>query len=186
MSRVGASDNTADGELALAFVALRSSAIEPPARRTREAIVHRFGTGLSDGQRCARSEFRRWRSEREPAGSLVGDKAWLTVRAGDRIIGLVDMIAKPGGRVLALEHAGDPTGRPILVLPGTPSSRLIPARPYGEFAVALGVRLISYDRPGYGGSTAQPGRTVADVADDVRAIVDALRIDRCCVWGLSG
>jgi pimeloyl-ACP methyl ester carboxylesterase len=108
------------------------------------------------------------------------------VCAGDRIIGLVDMIAKPGRRVLALEHAGDPAGRPILVLPGTPSSRLIPARPHGELAVALGVRLISYDRPGYRGSTAQPGRTVADAADDVRAIVDALGIDRCCVWGLSG
>jgi len=46
--------------------------------------------------------------------------------------------------------------------------------------------LISYDRPGYGGSTEQPGRRVVDVAGDVSAIADALRIDRFGVWGHSG
>jgi pimeloyl-ACP methyl ester carboxylesterase len=50
----------------------------------------------------------------------------------------------------------------------------------------LGVRLISYDRPGYGGSTRQAGRSVVDAADDVAAIADHLGIDRFAVVGRSG
>jgi len=53
-------------------------------------------------------------------------------------------------------------------------------------AARQGLRLISYDRPGYGGSTPQPGRTVADCASDVSAICAALGIDRLAMWGLSG
>jgi pimeloyl-ACP methyl ester carboxylesterase len=49
-----------------------------------------------------------------------------------------------------------------------------------------GIHLLSYDRPGYGGSTAQPGRSVADCTHDVRAIAQALGIDRLAVWGFSG
>jgi pimeloyl-ACP methyl ester carboxylesterase len=48
------------------------------------------------------------------------------------------------------------------------------------------VRLISYDRPGYGGSTSQPGRSVADCASDVRVICEALGIERVAMWGHSG
>lgn len=46
-------------------------------------------------------------------------------------------------------------------------------------------RLISYDRPGYGRSSAMPGRTVADCAEDVRAIADALELTRFAVLGIS-
>lgn len=46
--------------------------------------------------------------------------------------------------------------------------------------------LITYDRPGYGRSDPQPGRSVADAADDVQAIADALGIDRFAVIGRSG
>jgi pimeloyl-ACP methyl ester carboxylesterase len=53
-------------------------------------------------------------------------------------------------------------------------------------ATSRGARLVSYDRPGYGGSTAAPGRSVADAADDVRAIADALDIEKLAVWGISG
>jgi pimeloyl-ACP methyl ester carboxylesterase len=49
-----------------------------------------------------------------------------------------------------------------------------------------GLRLLSYDRPGYGGSTPQPGRTMADTATDVAAIADALGVDRFALWGTSG
>jgi pimeloyl-ACP methyl ester carboxylesterase len=49
-----------------------------------------------------------------------------------------------------------------------------------------GIRLISYDRPGYGGSTAKPGHTVASGAADVRAIAGALGHDRLGIWGISG
>jgi pimeloyl-ACP methyl ester carboxylesterase len=89
------------------------------------------------------------------------------------------------GRILAVEDAGYLAGRPVLVHNGTPMSR----RLYGPNvadAAGRGLRLISYDRPGYGGSTPQPGRTVADCASDVRAICAALGIGRLAMWGLSG
>jgi pimeloyl-ACP methyl ester carboxylesterase len=41
-------------------------------------------------------------------------------------------------------------------------------------------------RPGYGGSAAQPGCSVADCAADVRAICAALGIERLAIWGISG
>ncbi|MFT2017073.1 alpha/beta fold hydrolase [Streptomyces sp. 796.1] len=50
----------------------------------------------------------------------------------------------------------------------------------------LGVRWISYDRPGYGGSTPRPGRSVAAVVDDVVAVADALGVDRFAAMGHSG
>jgi pimeloyl-ACP methyl ester carboxylesterase len=91
----------------------------------------------------------------------------------------------PDGRVLAIEEAGDPNGRPVLVHGGTPNSRhLYP--PAAIDAAARGLRLISYDRPGYGDSTPQAGRTVADCAADARAICAELGIERLAMWGISG
>lgn len=89
------------------------------------------------------------------------------------------------GRELCLELAGDPRGKPILVHNGTPNSRHL----FGQWiadADAKGIRLISYDRPGYGGSTALPGHNVASGAQDVRAIAEALGYDRLGIWGVSG
>lgn len=48
------------------------------------------------------------------------------------------------------------------------------------------MQLIAYDRPGYGGSDRHVGRTVADVAQDVAAIADALGLDTFAVAGRSG
>jgi pimeloyl-ACP methyl ester carboxylesterase len=89
------------------------------------------------------------------------------------------------GRVLAVTEAGDPRGRPLLAHMGTPNSRLLYG-PMADDAARRGLRLISYDRPGYGGSTAQPGRTVADCAADVEEICAELDIDRLATWGISG
>jgi pimeloyl-ACP methyl ester carboxylesterase len=89
------------------------------------------------------------------------------------------------GRALQVLEGGAPNGRPVLVHNGTPNSRLL-FEPDLARAERQGVRLISYDRPGYGGSTPQPGRTVADCAEDVRAIAAALQIERLAVWGISG
>lgn len=68
---------------------------------------------------------------------------------------------------------------------GTPNSRCL-YPPHLELAAKQRVRLLSYDRPGYGGSTPHPGRSVAHCAEDVRAIADALGIDRLAIWGISG
>jgi pimeloyl-ACP methyl ester carboxylesterase len=64
-----------------------------------------------------------------------------------------------------------------------PGSRLL--CPDRSATVAAGVRLIGFDRPGYGGSDPKPGRTIADGADDVGAVADALGIDRFAVVGWS-
>lgn len=94
-------------------------------------------------------------------------------------------VCTPDGRTLAVEDAGDPAGRPVLVLLGSPDSRHLYG-PWVADAAGRGLRLICYDRPGYGRSTPQPGRSIADCASDVRVICAALEIDRLAMWGWSG
>jgi pimeloyl-ACP methyl ester carboxylesterase len=89
------------------------------------------------------------------------------------------------GRYLKVEEAGAPDGTPVVLMHGTPGSRLGP-RPRSSVLYRLGVRLISYDRPGYGGSTRNEGRIIADAADDVAAIADQLDIEQFAVVGRSG
>ena len=89
------------------------------------------------------------------------------------------------GRALAVEDAGDPAGRVVLVHGGTPNSRYLYG-PWVADAAERGLRLIGYDRPGYGRSTPCPGYSIADCAGDVRAICAALEIDRLAMWGISG
>ena len=89
------------------------------------------------------------------------------------------------GRVLRVEEAGDPHGKAILMHHGTPGSGVLYG-PHVSDAMDRSIRLIGYDRPGYGGSTAHPGRTVADCAADVRSIADVLGVNRLGVWGFSG
>ena len=89
------------------------------------------------------------------------------------------------GRALAYAEWGDPDGFPVFSLHGTPGSRL--GRHYDESAyVDAGARVITYDRPGYGGSERHPARRVVDCVDDVRAIADHLGIDHFAVIGGSG
>jgi pimeloyl-ACP methyl ester carboxylesterase len=90
------------------------------------------------------------------------------------------------GRTLAVEDAGDRGGRPVMVHAGTPGGRRLYGRRTLADAERRQLRLISYDRPGYGGSTSQPGRSMADCASDVRVICAALGIGRLAMWGLSG
>ena len=68
---------------------------------------------------------------------------------------------------------------------GTPNLGEPPA-PLLPTAADRGIRWVSHDRPGYGGSTAHPGRDVASAAADVSAIADALGIGRFAVMGHSG
>ena len=89
------------------------------------------------------------------------------------------------GRRLGVAQWGDLSGTPFFSLHGTPGSRL--GRHPDEDAVrAIGVRVITYDRPGYGMSERLPGRRVVDCVGDVAAIADSLGIDRFFVGGLSG
>lgn len=89
------------------------------------------------------------------------------------------------GRLLAYEEWGDPADHPVFLLHGTPGSRLTP-RPDDAALRRLGVRLVTYDRPGYGRSDRQPGRRIAFAARDVAALADHLGLDRFSVAGGSG
>jgi len=90
-----------------------------------------------------------------------------------------------GGRSLAVESWGDPTGKPVFLLHGTPGGRGGP-RPRDIVLYRLNIRLISYDRPGYGRSDRHPYRNVASAAADVDQIADALGIGRFSIIGRSG
>lgn len=90
------------------------------------------------------------------------------------------VVLTPDGRDLCVESGGDTSGRLVLVHDGTPNSRHLYG-PVVEDAERRGIHLVSYDRPGYGGSTAQPGRSVADCAHDVRTIADSFGADRLAV-----
>jgi pimeloyl-ACP methyl ester carboxylesterase len=94
-------------------------------------------------------------------------------------------VGAPDGRELAVQEWGDPAGRPVVYLHGTPGSRLERCVDSGALD-RLGVRLITYDRPGYGQSQPRPDRTVADAAGDVTAVADALGVGRFAVYGASG
>jgi pimeloyl-ACP methyl ester carboxylesterase len=98
---------------------------------------------------------------------------------------LKQTVRAAGGRRLSTQMYGDPDGRPILLLHGTPGSRLGP-HPRSAVLHRLGVQLISFDRPGYGESDRLEGRKVADAAADVLAIADAYGLEKFAVVGRSG
>ncbi len=77
------------------------------------------------------------------------------------------------GRLTVFWHHGTPNL-------GEPPEPLLPT------AAQRGIRWVSYDRPGYAGSTPHPGRDVASAAADVSTIADALGIGRFAVMGHSG
>src|SRR6516164_1668073 len=82
--------------------------------------------------------------------------------ADGRTIHVYDTGAEePDARLAVFWHHGTPNI-------GAPPEPLFPA------AARLGIRWVSYDRPGYGGSTPNPGRDVASAAPDVAAVAGAL------------
>jgi pimeloyl-ACP methyl ester carboxylesterase len=94
-------------------------------------------------------------------------------------------VTTPDGRTLRVHLSGAEDGFPVLAHHGTPSAGILYAG-WADDASDRGVRLIGYDRPGYGGSTRHQGRSVVDAVSDVRAIAAALGIDQLATWGISG
>ena len=94
-------------------------------------------------------------------------------------------ISLPDGRVLDVRVSGPEDGVPLLAHHGTPSSGM-PYRPFVESAAARGLRMVTYTRPGYGGSTRHEGRSVADCAADAAKVIDHLGVDRFYTTGQSG
>jgi len=110
---------------------------------------------------------------------MTGIDGTVATRARERTVQL------PDGRSLQYARYGDPDGRPVLFLHGTPGSRVLGGLFDGPARTA-GVRLLAPDRPGYGGSDPDPSRTLADTATDVTAVLDDAGVDRAQVVGFSG
>jgi pimeloyl-ACP methyl ester carboxylesterase len=91
------------------------------------------------------------------------------------------------GRTLHAYDTGSPAADPLVVFwhHGTPNIGA-PPEPLLAHASAQGIRWVSHDRPGYGGSTPDRGRDLAAVAADVATIADALGVESFAVVGHSG
>jgi pimeloyl-ACP methyl ester carboxylesterase len=105
--------------------------------------------------------------------SAVVTETELEVRDGRKLHIYDTGAGDASGRLAVFWHHGTPNI-------GAPPEPLLPA------ADQRGMRLVSYDRPGYGGSTPRPGRDVASAAADISSIADALGIRRFAVMGHSG
>lgn len=102
-----------------------------------------------------------------------------------RAVESYETIELPDGRTLAYNEFGDPDGVPILICHGWPSSRVMGAA-LEDVARTVGVRLVSPDRPGIGGSDPHRGRRLADWPADAAALLDVLDLDAVPVLGASG
>jgi len=91
----------------------------------------------------------------------------------------------PDGRDLSYAEYGDPAGRPVFAFHGVIGSRLLWSL-CDAAAADRGIRLVAPDRPGFGGSEFQRGRSILDWPADVCALADHLDIDRFGVTGFSG
>jgi len=89
------------------------------------------------------------------------------------------------GRTLHVYDDGDPDGHVVVEHHGTPGSGL-PYPPDIDRGRERGLRIVRFDRAGYGGSTPKPGRSVADVVPDVEEALEALEVERYVALGGSG
>ncbi|MDQ0574417.1 alpha/beta fold hydrolase [Agromyces albus] len=91
----------------------------------------------------------------------------------ERVLRAYDSGPDAAARLVLVWHHGSPqTGAPL--------------DPVLEAAAARGIRVLSYARPSYGGSSPRPGRDVASAASDVAGVADAFGVDRFVVMGASG
>jgi pimeloyl-ACP methyl ester carboxylesterase len=95
------------------------------------------------------------------------------------------MIEVSDGRSVQVLTAGPAEGLPLVFHTGTPAG-LVEYPPLLAAAVGAGLRIVQYSRPGYGDSDPRPGRTVADAAADVAAVLDHLGADGFVTAGWSG
>lgn len=92
---------------------------------------------------------------------------------------------RPGGGTIEMLADGAASGRPLVFHHGTPGSAVW-FEQLADAAAKTGLRLVTYSRPGYAGSTPLRGRSVAHAAADVGTILDALEADQFVTLGWSG
>ncbi len=115
-----------------------------------------------------------------PAGGGRGGGAYIPGMTAVKIT-----VQAAGGRQLEALATGPRDGLTVVLHNGTPAG-LVACPPVAEAAAALGLRLVLYSRPGYGDSTPDPGRRVADAAADLAAVLDALGTAEFVTVGWSG
>ena len=89
-----------------------------------------------------------------------------------------EVITLTGGRKLGYCEHGLADGEPIIFFPGAGFGRRCVPTPFPNLLVDHGVRLIAVDRPGYGLSDLHPGRCYRDWAEDVRQLMEHLKLDK--------
>lgn len=103
----------------------------------------------------------------------------------------VHELTTPDGRVLEVLVEGDPDAPTLLYHSGSPSAA-VAYPPFSEAAAANRMRLVTYSRPGYGGSSPYPrkadgtGPRIVDDLPDAVTILDALGVDTFVTLGWSG
>jgi pimeloyl-ACP methyl ester carboxylesterase len=94
-------------------------------------------------------------------------------------------VAVGDGRTVRAYDSGAGDALTIVWHNGSPHTGAL-LEPLLAAAAARGIRLVTYARPSYGGSTPAPGRDVAAAAGDVAAVADAFGIERFATMGASG
>ncbi len=104
----------------------------------------------------------------------------MTYPYADEVLALAD------GRRLAWAEWGDPRGSPVVFLHPCPGSRMLCPDP--ALTTAAGVRLITVDRPGYGGSDPVAVPTLGGFAHDLERLLDHLWLGqiRLVGWACGG
>jgi pimeloyl-ACP methyl ester carboxylesterase len=110
--------------------------------------------------------------------NTVQDDAVMAGASGTQTVVAAD------GRTLTIAECGDPDGYPVFSLHGTPGSRFA-GQGFASAYADVGARVVTYDRPGYGGSDRLRGRRVVDCVADVSSIADSLGLERFAVTGAS-
>lgn len=112
----------------------------------------------------------------------------MLARMGVSGSGAVTEVSTPDGRTLEVLTGGAVDGFPMLLHGGQPSAA-VPFGPLDQVAADRGLRLVTWSRPGYGGSTPRPAGDDTRVADDVTdtvAVLDSLDLDEFITLGWSG
>lgn len=97
----------------------------------------------------------------------------------------MQQVRTPDGRTLEVLTFGPDDGQPLVYHSGTPGAA-VPMPALERAATRAGARVITWSRPGYAGSTEQPGRTVGDVATDAATVLDSLGVGQFVTLGWSG
>lgn len=97
---------------------------------------------------------------------------------------MTDATVVVDGRTVGYADFGPADGRPLVWCHGGPGSRLQP-KPAAAALADVGYRPIGIDRPGYGLSEVQVGRTIGGWVGDALAVLDALEVERATFVGVS-